>query len=90
MEMLIIAIIYLVAMAIPAWLLYRFGSGAWYWHVLAILGGLAVGLTPLPPLLTQLVYNLMVGFVFLFLMVWGIGGLFMMLRPRHAKRAKPA
>jgi len=79
-------LIYMAAMAIPAWLLYHFGSEAWYWHVLAIFGGLALGLVPMPPALSQPVYTLMVGFVFVFLMVWGIGGLFA-LRPHHQKHA---
>jgi hypothetical protein len=75
---------YLAAMAIPAWLLRRFGSEAWYWHVLAILGGLAVGLMPTPPALSTPTPELVVGFAFLFLMVWGIGGL-AMHRPHHVR-----
>ena len=79
-------LVYAVAVAIPAWLLYRFGPEPWYWHVLATLGGLALGLMPLPPAWSQLATGLLFGFVFVFLMVWGIGGLFMH-RPRHPKHA---
>jgi hypothetical protein len=79
-------LVYLFAAGIPAWLLYRCGSQPWYWHVLATLCGLALGLLPLPPAWSQFASGLMFGFVFVFLMVWGIGGLFM-LRPHHPKHA---
>jgi len=77
---------YLAGAAVPAWLLYHFGSEAWYWHVLALLLALALGLAHLPPAFSLLAPELMVGFLFVFLMVWGIGGLFM-LRPHRAKHA---
>jgi hypothetical protein len=75
---------YMAAMAVPAWLLYRFGSEPWYWHGLALLGGLGVGFVPVP-VLSSPTFDLIVGLVFVFLMVWGAGGLFLLPhRERHA------
>ena len=76
---------YVAAMAIPAWLLYYFGSEPWYWHLLAILAGLVLGFVPIPALSSQS-FDLVIGFVFVFLMVWGICGLFMW-RPHREKHA---
>jgi len=79
-------LIYMAAMAIPAWLLYHFGSESWYWHALAAAGGLLMGFIPLPAALSNPGYDLILGFAFVFLMVWGIGGLFM-VRPHREKHA---
>ena len=79
-------LVYVAAMAIPAWLLYLFGSGHWYWHVLALLVGLLLGFIPLPPAFSNAGYDMALGFTFVFLMVWGIGGL-LMIRPHHEKHA---
>jgi hypothetical protein len=79
-------LIYMAAMAMPAWLLYYFGSEAWYWHVLALFTGLGLGFIPLPAVFSKVGYDLAVGFAFVFLMVWGIGGLFM-CRPHREKHA---
>ena len=81
---------YLAAMAIPAWLLNRFGSEAWYWHVLAILGGLAWDLCPRRPRCPHPPTELVVGFVFVFLMVWGIGGLCCIARTTSSMRKHAA
>jgi len=83
---LIAILIYMAAMAIPAWLLYHFGSGHWYWHVCAFLVGLLLGFIPLPAIFSKPGLDLAMGFIFVFLMVWGIGGLFMIRshREKHA------
>ena len=64
-------------------LLYAFHA-RWYWHVLSILAAGAVGLTPppegwRPP-------DLLVGAVFFFLFVWGIGAPFFRARHRESER----
>jgi hypothetical protein len=79
-------LVYLVAMAVPACLLFYFGSGPWYWHAAAIAMGLAMGFIPIPQVLSQPASDLVIGFVFVFLLAWGIGGLFM-VRPHRAKHA---
>ena len=79
-------LVYLVALAVPIWLLYHFGSGTWPWHVLAIATALVLGFIPIPAALKGAGAELIFGFVFTFLMVWGIGGL-IVYRPhlhRHA------
>ena len=77
-------LIYMAAIAIPVWLLYYFGSGHWYWHLLAIGGALVLGFVPMPAI-SGPVFDLVTGFVFVFLMIWGIGGLFM-VRPHHREK----
>jgi len=66
---------HMAAMAVPAWLLYYFGSEPWYWHVLAALFGLGLGFVPLPAL-SNPIFDLIIGFGFVSLTLWGIGGLF--------------
>ena len=75
-----------VALALPIYLLYRFRSQAWYWHVLAVILALVIGLMPGTALLQTEGGSLLYGFWFVILMVWGVGGL-IPYRPRHAKHA---
>jgi hypothetical protein len=42
-------LVYLLAIGIPVYLLHHFHPQAWYWHLLAILGALGIGLIPTPP-----------------------------------------
>jgi len=75
-----------VTLALPIYLLYRFRSQAWYWHVLAVIVALVIGLMPGTALLQTLGGSMLYGFVFVVLMLWGIGGL-IPYRPRRAKHA---
>jgi hypothetical protein len=75
-----------LAVVVPIYLLYRFSSPAWYWHVLAMIVALVIGLMPGTALLQTEGGSLLYGFAFIILMVWGIGGL-IPHRPRHAKHA---
>ncbi len=79
-------LVYLVALAVPGYLLYRFRSQAWYWHVLSIAAGLALGLVPIPPELQKRGFDLLIGFCFVVLLFWGIGGLILphRVREKHA------
>jgi hypothetical protein len=85
MSLLAIAV-YILAIGIPVYLLYHFHSSAWYWHVLAIVIALALGFVPTPAEYKSTTFDLMFGGVFIFLMVWGIGGL-IVFRPHHEKHA---
>lgn len=79
-------LIYLVAICLPAYLLYHFGAQSWFWHLLSVMAGLAIGLVPTPPAWKTPELDLIFGFTFISLMTWGIGGLVGSLR----HRMKPA
>ena len=79
-------LVYLVAMVVPLAILHRYGSASWFWHTLAICAALTLGLIPTPAPFNGLAADLIFGFCFVFLMIWGIGGL-VVYRPhlhRHA------
>lgn len=82
-------LVYLVAAAVPVWLLYHFGSEAWYWHLLALGGAVLLGFLPLPVQLSSIGYDLAIGFVFVFLLIWGVGGL-LSIRARRLHRERHA
>lgn len=67
--------VYLGSLALASALLYRFEAQAWYWHLLSFVMALGIGLTPLPWSGGDPAADLMVGFVFSLLFVWGIAGL---------------
>jgi hypothetical protein len=79
-------LVYLLAIGLPIFLLNRFRSQAWYWHLLAIAAGLALGFVPSPPEIKTATFDLIFGATFIFLMVWGIGGL-LVFRPHREKHA---
>jgi hypothetical protein len=68
-------LVYLLAIGIPLYFLYRFHSQAWYWHVLALLAALAIGLIPTPPEWKTALLDLVFGSTMVLLLIWGIGGL---------------
>jgi hypothetical protein len=71
----LVVLIYLVALAFPVYLLWHFRAQAWYWHMLSVAAALALGFVPTPPGWKMPAFDLVFGFSFIFLMVWGIGGL---------------
>ena len=79
-------LVYLLAIGIPVFLLYHFHSRAWWLHVLAIVAALALGFVPIPSDTRTATLDLLFGAVFIFLMVWGIGGL-IVFHPHHEKHA---
>jgi hypothetical protein len=82
----------------PLWVLLVYGSSfvlalvllyffhaRWYWHALAVVAALAIGVIRFPPEFRP--PDLVVGFAFFFLLVWGIGGPFVPSRhSRHVHR----
>ena len=46
----------------------------WYWHVAAILGAFAIGLVPPPSNWASPKLDLGIGFLFVFLIMWGAAG----------------
>ena len=79
-------LVYLAAIALPLFVLYHYGSSSWYWHVLAILAALGIGLAPTPPSIQSPASDLLMGFFLVGLMIWGIGGI-VIYRPHVHKHA---
>jgi hypothetical protein len=71
----LVAVFYLFALVLPLYLLYYFHAQGWYWHLLAVAAALALGFVPTPPEWKTMVFDMAFGCTFVFLMVWGIGGL---------------
>jgi hypothetical protein len=67
---------YALAVSVPLVLLHFFRAGAWYWHALSIGAGLALGLTPMPVEWSSPQTDLMIGFAFVVLIVWGLAAPF--------------
>lgn len=86
---LLAVVVYLIGMGFPIYLLVHFHSQAWYWHALALIAALALGLVPMPAWLQSATYDLMFGFAFIVLMIWGAGGL-ILLRTHHTHHEKHA
>jgi hypothetical protein len=83
-------LVYLLAMGIPIFLLYRFHSQAWYWHSLAVLAAITLGFTPIPFGLQKPEFDLLFGFTFIALMIWGAGGLILFRSHHHTHHPKHA
>ena len=79
-------LVYVIAFAVPLFLLYRFHAAHWLLHVLALLAALAMGFVQTPPDWKSPTFDLCFGAVFVFLVTWGLGGLvaFHHRRERHA------
>ena len=77
----LVVLIYLAALVLPVFLLYHFHGQGWYWHVLAVAVALALGFVPTPETWKTPVFDIVFGFSFIFLVVWGMGGLVMF--PHH-------
>lgn len=83
MYTLLAVLVYAAAIGLPVLLLYYCHSRAWYWHLLAVLVSVVFGLTPIPPAWQTRAFDLVFGFVFVALVVWGFGGLIVALPHRH-------
>lgn len=73
MNPLVVVLVYGVSVILALALLYWLGPKAWYWHMVSVALALAVGLIPPPQAWRGAAYDLAVGFVFVFLFVWGLG-----------------
>jgi len=72
---------YALAGILAIGVLHRFGPAAWYWHVLSIAAALAIGFFPLQPEWIRPSVDLSLGFIFTFLILWGVCGPF--VRAQH-------
>jgi hypothetical protein len=79
MSPLLVVLCYGSAMAISLLLLWHFGAVSWLLHSAALVLAFVIGLTPMPETWTGVAYTLAVGWAFLLLFVWGIGGLLLKL-----------
>ena len=75
MHMASAGLVFLSALLLPVYLLRRFHSQAWPWHVLAIIVALVIGFIPGTALLNSTAGTFVFGFAILFLLIWGAGGL---------------
>jgi hypothetical protein len=83
----LVLVTYLVALAVPLALLYFFRSRAWYWHALSVAAAITLGVVPTPVEWKIPAFDLIFGFAFIALIVWGLGGLLMFHQPRHHRHA---
>lgn len=70
MQLLQVTFAYGLAIFLALALLYYF-EARWWWHALSLAAALALGLAPLP--LEWRIPDMLLGAVFLFLFVWGVG-----------------
>ena len=78
---------YGAAAALAIGLLYAFESRKWYWHVLSLALAFAIGFAPTPSALAIPLADLITGFLIVFLLFWGLGGLLLTTLPHRTKHA---
>lgn len=83
MSSLVVALCYGSAMALSLALLWYWGTKTWYWHLLSVCLALILGLTPLPEALNTKEATLAVGWVFVFLFIWGLAAPMFALSHHH-------
>ncbi|HTP86172.1 MAG TPA: hypothetical protein VMJ34_04460 [Bryobacteraceae bacterium] len=88
MPTILAVLVYLVAMGLPVLLLQHFHSQHWLWHTFAVVAAVGLGFVPIPPEYQRPGFDLLFGFVFISLMIWGAGGL--ILYHSHGHREKHA
>ena len=79
-----VVLLYALIFVWALFLVWRFKAQAWYWHVLSLVLALVLGLIPPPAGMQGLVYDVLFGCAFLFLIVWGIAGM-VLYRTHHPK-----
>ncbi|HEY1495733.1 MAG TPA: hypothetical protein VGF49_14370 [Candidatus Solibacter sp.] len=79
-------LVYLLAMGIPL-LLLRFHSVSWYWYLLAVVVAMTLGFIPMPAQMQNPAFDLVFGFVFIALLIWGVCGLLLFQVHRGERHA---
>jgi hypothetical protein len=74
MSPVLVALCYGSAMVVSLFLVWHFGAKRWYLHGLSIAAALAIGSIPLSGPWGTPSGTLAVGWVFILLMMWGVGG----------------
>ena len=67
-----VVLVYGSSVLLAVLLLYFFHSRSWYWHIGSAALAIALGLIPLPAEWGGPKTDLLVGFLFLLLLVWGL------------------
>ena len=75
LDTLLAALVFLLGISLPIYLLYRFHPLSWPWHALAVILAVAIGLAPGTALLNTVAGTFLYGFAIGFLGIWGLGGL---------------
>jgi hypothetical protein len=75
LDTLLAALVFVLGVSLPIYLLYHFRPLAWPWHVLAVIAALAIGFAPGTALLNTVPGTFLFGFAIGFLGIWGLGGL---------------
>lgn len=68
--------VYICAVLLALALLYFLRATHWYFHGLSVAAALALGLVKMPPEWHSAALDLAIGFLFVLLMVWGLGAPF--------------
>ncbi len=85
MQPTLVALVYGSALVLALALLYFFHA-KWYWHALSAAAAIVIGL--IPPMETWRPPDLLVGFVVLFLLVWGVGAPLFKTHHYHPRKAE--
>ena len=80
-------LVYGAAAAFAIILLYRFETRAWYLHMLSLALAFVIGYVPTPQALDNPTATVLTGFVIIFLLFWGLGGLLLAMAPHRHKHA---
>ncbi len=71
-----VVLAYASAVALALLLLYFFRAKPWYWHLISVALAVVLGLTPMPTRWQGPTCDLLLGFLFVFLLLWGVSGPF--------------
>jgi len=83
MSFLLAVLVYLAAIGIPIFLLYWFGSKPLFLHCLSLAASIGLGFLPIPPGIQGPSFDLIFGFTFVVLLIWGAGGIIFFHSPAH-------
>ena len=77
-------LVYLAAIGAPIALLYRFGTQSWYWHCVSLAAAIGLGFVSIPARFQGPATDLIFGFTFFVLLIWGAGGIIFFRSPAHS------